>query len=76
MPPPYGGRKTRTVLLTKHFASSDNSESFLGLEHTAAIEIIIEEIETFWLTWKEVEGQPHPLAAMPKGAGRTALPQD
>ena len=60
-----GGRQGIHIL-TKQFVTSDNSESFLGIEHLSAAQVMSDDSETFWITWKRIEGQLHPLAVTPK----------
>ena len=36
--------------IAKQFTTSDNSESFLGIERLSAIQVHGEDLETFWIT--------------------------
>ena len=61
-----GGRQGAFPIAMR-FTRSDNSESFLGSEHASAIEMTNNDLETFWITWRRIEGQLRPLAVTPKG---------
>ena len=52
--------------MTEQFVTSDYSESFLGIKHLSAPEVVNDDLETFWITWRLTEGQLHPLAVTPK----------
>ena len=59
-----GGRQG-LYIFTEQFITSKRSESFLGVEHLSVAEVLNDDLETFWITWKRIEGQLHPLAVTP-----------
>ena len=61
-----GGRQT-LHMVTKAFVTSDNTETYLGVEHLANLHMNSNnDLEKFWNQWEQIVSQLPPMTILPK----------
>jgi hypothetical protein len=70
-----GGRQV-LFMITKNCVTSDNQETFLGIEHLANLFMSNNDLEKFWNQWEQIVSQLPPNATWPKGMASRACTTD
>ena len=61
-----GGRQT-LFMVSQAFVTTDNTETYLGVEHLAHLTVHNSDLEKFWLNWEQIVSQLPPKSVLPRG---------